>query len=129
MLQKTSDLTKKLACTLGPDVDDLQLRIGLKSGPVTAGVLRGELSFSSCSVTLLTKVSEWSQQASEWSQQALCRRFKHPNRQPTCSELPYCIWNKQGYFKFIRSSHPSSLEASNVGYRPRKCWSQDWRLD
>ena len=35
-------LKRKLAVTLGPDTADLDLRIGLNSGPVTAGVLRGE---------------------------------------------------------------------------------------
>jgi hypothetical protein len=35
-------LTKSLEVTLGPDTADLGLRIGLHSGPVTAGVLRGE---------------------------------------------------------------------------------------
>ena len=35
-------LTRDLEVTLGPDTGDLGLRIGLHSGPVTAGVLRGE---------------------------------------------------------------------------------------
>ena len=33
-----NDLTKKLEVSLGPDTGDLSLRIGLHSGPVTAGV-------------------------------------------------------------------------------------------
>lgn len=37
-------LTRKLEVTLGPDTGDLSLRAGLHSGPVTAGVLRGERS-------------------------------------------------------------------------------------
>ena len=37
-------LTKKLEVTLGPDTSDLDMRFGLHSGPVTAGVLRGERS-------------------------------------------------------------------------------------
>jgi class 3 adenylate cyclase len=37
-------LTKKLELTLGPDTSDLSLRIGMHSGPVTGGVLRGEQS-------------------------------------------------------------------------------------
>jgi class 3 adenylate cyclase len=37
-------LTKQLDLTLGPGTSDLGLRIGLHSGPVTAGVLRGEKS-------------------------------------------------------------------------------------
>jgi class 3 adenylate cyclase len=37
-------LTKKLETTLGPDTGDLTMRMGLHSGPVTAGVLRGERS-------------------------------------------------------------------------------------
>jgi hypothetical protein len=37
-------LTKSLEATLGPDTGDLSLRMGLHSGPVTAGVLRGERS-------------------------------------------------------------------------------------
>jgi len=39
-----NDLTKKLEITLGPDTGDLALRVGLHSGPVTAGVLRGDKS-------------------------------------------------------------------------------------
>ena len=34
-------LTKRLETTFGPDTADLGLRIGLHSGPVTGGVLRG----------------------------------------------------------------------------------------
>lgn len=37
-------LVKMLEATLGPDTCDLTLRMGLHSGPVTAGVLRGEKS-------------------------------------------------------------------------------------
>jgi class 3 adenylate cyclase len=37
-------LSKKLEVTLGPDTGDLGMRAGLHSGPVTAGVLRGERS-------------------------------------------------------------------------------------
>jgi class 3 adenylate cyclase len=37
-------LVKKLEITLGPDTGDLSMRMGLHSGPVTAGVLRGERS-------------------------------------------------------------------------------------
>lgn len=40
-LQAMNDLTKKLEISLGPDTADLALRVGLHSGPVTAGVLRG----------------------------------------------------------------------------------------
>ena len=36
-----SDVCCSLEKTLGPDTGDLQLRFGLHSGPVTAGVLRG----------------------------------------------------------------------------------------
>jgi class 3 adenylate cyclase len=39
-----AELTRKLEATLGPDTGNLQLRFGLHSGPVTAGVLRGEKS-------------------------------------------------------------------------------------
>jgi class 3 adenylate cyclase len=37
-------LTRQLEKTLGPGTGDLQLRFGLHSGPVTAGVLRGQKS-------------------------------------------------------------------------------------
>ena len=37
-------LTKELEVKLGPDTGDLSMRFGLHSGPVTAGVLRGERS-------------------------------------------------------------------------------------
>jgi len=43
-LHKMHVLTKKLEITLGPDTGDLSMRFGLHSGPVTAGVLRGEKS-------------------------------------------------------------------------------------
>ena len=35
---------KKLVKTLGPETEELRMRFGLNSGPVTAGVLRGERS-------------------------------------------------------------------------------------
>lgn len=38
------DLIKELEAVLGPGTSDLALRVGLHSGPVTAGVLRGEKS-------------------------------------------------------------------------------------
>ena len=41
-MQTMDTLTKRLEVTLGPDTGDLAVRIGLHSGPVTAGVLRGE---------------------------------------------------------------------------------------
>jgi hypothetical protein len=43
-LGKFSSLTKELEVSLGPDTADLGIRFGLHSGPVTAGVLRGERS-------------------------------------------------------------------------------------
>ena len=43
-LARAHSLTKKLEVALGPDTGDLCMRIGLHSGPVTAGVLRGERS-------------------------------------------------------------------------------------
>jgi len=43
-MNKMNALTKRLEVTLGPDTGDLMLRAGLHSGPVTAGVLRGERS-------------------------------------------------------------------------------------
>jgi class 3 adenylate cyclase len=42
ILTKMQLLTKDLEVVLGPDTGDLELRIGIHSGPVTAGVLRGE---------------------------------------------------------------------------------------
>jgi class 3 adenylate cyclase len=35
-------ITRELEVQLGPDCSDLRMRIGMHSGPVTAGVLRGE---------------------------------------------------------------------------------------
>jgi class 3 adenylate cyclase len=43
-LMKLQGLTASLEVTLGPDTGDLTMRVGLHSGPVTAGVLRGEKS-------------------------------------------------------------------------------------
>lgn len=39
-----NEMTSNLSRTLGPDTDEIELRIGLNSGPVTAGVLRGDKS-------------------------------------------------------------------------------------
>lgn len=44
ILYHMHDLTRQLEGSLGPGTSDLTLRIGLHSGPVTAGVLRGEKS-------------------------------------------------------------------------------------
>lgn len=41
-LNRFSQLTRALETTLGPDTGDIGLRIGLHSGQVTAGVLRGD---------------------------------------------------------------------------------------
>ena len=43
-LDKFNELVKDLEVKLGPDTGDLALRTGLHSGPVTAGVLRGDKS-------------------------------------------------------------------------------------
>jgi class 3 adenylate cyclase len=40
-LKKMQSLVKSLEVTLGPSTGDLQARVGIHSGPVTAGVLRG----------------------------------------------------------------------------------------
>jgi class 3 adenylate cyclase len=42
--QQFNELCSILESSLGPETGDLQLRIGLHSGPVTAGVLRGQKS-------------------------------------------------------------------------------------
>jgi Adenylate and Guanylate cyclase catalytic domain len=41
---RMGEVTKGLEVSLGPDTGDLSLRIGINSGPVTAGVLQGEKS-------------------------------------------------------------------------------------
>jgi class 3 adenylate cyclase len=43
-LYKFRNMTKELEVILGPDTTDLGLRVGLHSGPVTAGVLRGDMA-------------------------------------------------------------------------------------
>jgi class 3 adenylate cyclase len=43
-LEKFNELSKLLEIKLGPDTGDLAMRAGLHSGPVTAGVLRGDKS-------------------------------------------------------------------------------------
>jgi class 3 adenylate cyclase len=42
MINAMRKLTKGLEITLGPETSDLSLRVGLHSGAVTAGVLRGQ---------------------------------------------------------------------------------------
>ena len=41
-LRKFPQVVNKLEVSLGPDTSDLSLRIGVHSGPVVAGILRGE---------------------------------------------------------------------------------------
>jgi len=43
-MHKMTILVKKMEVHLGPDTGELSMRLGLHSGPVTAGVLRGEKS-------------------------------------------------------------------------------------
>jgi class 3 adenylate cyclase len=43
-LSAMNELIKEMEVTLGPGTADLAMRFGLHSGPVTAGVLRGEKS-------------------------------------------------------------------------------------
>ena len=43
-LIKMNEVALQLADALGPGTTDLAMRFGLHSGPVTAGVLRGEKS-------------------------------------------------------------------------------------
>jgi class 3 adenylate cyclase len=43
-LQRMKETTRKLETSLGPGTSDLTIRVGLHSGPVTGGVLRGEKS-------------------------------------------------------------------------------------
>ena len=40
--KEMTKMTQMLETTLGPDTSDLLLRIGIHTGPVTAGVIRGE---------------------------------------------------------------------------------------
>ena len=42
IILKMSIVASRLETKLGPDTGDLALRVGMHSGPVTAGVLRGE---------------------------------------------------------------------------------------
>jgi class 3 adenylate cyclase len=44
IMKRMNEVTKELEVRLGPDTGDLSMRFGLHSGPVTAGVLRGERS-------------------------------------------------------------------------------------
>jgi class 3 adenylate cyclase len=44
IIVKMVEVRNKLAEKLGPETIDLQLRVGIHSGPVTAGVLRGQKS-------------------------------------------------------------------------------------
>lgn len=44
IIRQMHQIVKELERSLGPDTGDLRLRVGANSGPVTAGVLRGEKS-------------------------------------------------------------------------------------
>ena len=41
-MAKTTEIVRELEPQLGPGTGDLQIRMGLHSGPVTAGVLMGD---------------------------------------------------------------------------------------
>jgi class 3 adenylate cyclase len=41
-IQRLTHVTRELERSLGPDCSELKMRIGLHSGPVTAGVLQGD---------------------------------------------------------------------------------------
>lgn len=43
-LLRFGEVTKELESSLGPDTTSLSMRVGLHSGPVTAGVLKGDVS-------------------------------------------------------------------------------------
>ena len=43
-VHRMAELVRRLGVSLGPDTEDLCLRVGMHSGAVTAGVLRGEKS-------------------------------------------------------------------------------------
>lgn len=43
-ISEFGNAVKRLELSLGPETSDLRLRVGLNSGPITAGVLRGERS-------------------------------------------------------------------------------------
>ena len=45
LLRRMNDLTKRLEVHLGPDTGDLSLRVGLHSGSLTGGVIRGGKSW------------------------------------------------------------------------------------
>jgi class 3 adenylate cyclase len=50
-LIRMGEIAKELESTLGPDTGDLSMRFGLHSGPVTAGVLKGEVSINQWSTS------------------------------------------------------------------------------
>jgi class 3 adenylate cyclase len=58
-LKQTYLLARNLEVSLGPDTADLTLRVGLHSGPVTAGVLRGERSRFQASHTSMALHGLW----------------------------------------------------------------------
>jgi len=41
-MQKVTEVIRELELTLGPDTAELAMRFGVHSGPITAGVLRGD---------------------------------------------------------------------------------------
>jgi class 3 adenylate cyclase len=43
-VHRMNQVVQNLEVSLGPDTADLEIRIGMHSGPVTAGVLRGDRS-------------------------------------------------------------------------------------
>lgn len=50
VLIKMKKLTRELDSSLGPDTSTLAMRVGIHSGPVTAGILRGEKGKLACAV-------------------------------------------------------------------------------
>ena len=57
IMNRMKKTVKKLELTLGPDTGELDLRIGIHSGPVTAGVLRGERArFQLCTLMIFIRI-------------------------------------------------------------------------
>eukprot|EP00934_Nitzschia_sp_Nitz4_P001033 Nitzschia sp. Nitz4//scaffold68_size99682//65007//67537//NITZ4_004572-RA/size99682-snap-gene-0.3-mRNA-1//1//CDS//3329556617//1033//frame0 len=88
ILAKMVSLTKELEVTLGPDTGDLSLRIGVHSGPVTGGVLRGERSrfqlfgdtMNVCSRVESTGTAGRIQLSVECAQQLIANGKEHPGQ-------------------------------------------------